>query len=272
MGDLGEKHRNERFILYGTAALFFLTFLVLGLSIQALLASQKRKQTMVHTVSHEFRTPLASMLQFAELLKDKRYASPDKVDVYLTLLYQQGLRLKALIENVMTFAKIEKSVLRLNPVVFELQAFLEEICDFYAQMDPFFRDHLQLRLDHLPIEAVYDREALNRLLTNLIDNARKYGEPPIIVHAWLDGDFWMLSVRDHGPGIDEDLAQRLFKPYARGSGSAKDGLGLGLSVVKALVAAMDGRIETASKDGFHITIRLPLIRAEESDENHDLPN
>jgi len=257
-----EKHRRERFVLYGATAFLAITMLILVFSVQALLASQRRRQMMIHTVSHEFRTPLASMLQFTEMLLDKRYPNQQRAETYLQLLHHQGQRLKGLIENVMTFAKIEKRHFQLDPTPVDTHKFLRAQQHFWALLDDFFEANLTLHIHHPPFTENLDEEALTRILTNLIDNARKYGNPPIEIHARADSDNWILEVRDHGPGLPQSGRKAFFQPYRRGPIRHREGLGLGLSVVYALVKAMRGEIATISEPCFGIQIRLPLAKEE----------
>ena len=257
-----EKHRRERLVLYGATAILAITMLVLVFSVQALLASQRRKQMMIHTVSHEFRTPLASMLQFTEMLLDKRYPDQQRAETYLQLLHHQGQRLKGLIENVMTFAKIEKRHFLLDLAPVNTLEFLQTQHRFWMLLDDFYQSNLTLHLDHEPITIELDEEALNRILTNLIENARKYGKPPIEIHARVTPETWILEVRDHGPGLPQSGRNAFFKPYTRGPIGHREGLGLGLSVVHALVKAMQGEIEIVRDPCFGIQIRLPLKKEE----------
>jgi signal transduction histidine kinase len=105
-----------------------------------------------------------------------------------------------------------------------------------------------------------DPDILQRILTNLIDNALKHGSPPVRVEVWTANDEIHLSVVDAGPGIPSDERERIFERFTRLDGSGnRPGIGLGLPIVRELLAACGGRVwvEAPANGGSAFRVMLP---------------
>jgi signal transduction histidine kinase len=114
------------------------------------------------------------------------------------------------------------------------------------------------------VRATADPEHLRRVVINLLDNAYKYGAPPVRVTAWVDGGQVTLVVSDAGDGVPEEFRPRLFEKFAQASsGSTRQSgsTGLGLSIVRGLAQAMHGEVgyEPAVPTGSQFIVRLPAV-------------
>ncbi len=231
------------------------------------LAVARMQADFVSAVSHEFRSPLSSICQIAELLNEDRLPSDEHRRRSFAILGQESARLKRLVEGLLDFARMEAGVARYNlePLApGELVSGLVE--EFQAQ--PAARGHnVELSLSPGLPEIEADREALGRAVWNLLDNAVKYSPESTTVFVEVlkeDGNL-AIRVRDEGPGIPLGEQKQIFRKFARGSqakvGRAK-GTGIGLAMVQHIVKEHGGEIRLQSEldRGSTFTILLPVRR------------
>lgn len=243
----------------------------------------RMRAEFVSGVSHELRTPLAQIRWFAELLHLGKLRSEDERARSAGIIDQEARRLTYLVENVLNFSRAEKGSNRvsLSPADFD-----HEIADVLELFAPLARARQMSVASRLEAGAVVqlDRDALRQILLNLLDNAVKYGPAgqTITVGSETAGDRARVWVEDQGPGIPHDDRVRVWEPYVRlkrDVESATGGSGIGLSVVRELVAMHGGRTraESAPGGGARLVIELPLMRGEAGDASastHDsnVPN
>jgi two-component system osmolarity sensor histidine kinase EnvZ len=149
----------------------------------------------------------------------------------------------------------DPSRLALDRVLFD--EWLKECISDYQHLDPTIR----LSGDLPKVSVMADRVALSRLLSNLLDNARQYGKPPIHVSLHKKGDWAVLSVIDHGPGIAPHDVQQALQPFERldESRTTTGRVGLGLSLVQGIALSHGGYIELGQdpRGGFKVSVYLP---------------
>ncbi len=220
------------------------------------------KTEFVARVSHELKTPLASIRLFAEMLESGRVADEAKRERYHRVILTESERLTRLIERVLGFARMERG----EPVVAPRPDSIEEIVrETVASFDApgSDADPVTVEMPSLP-PALVDRDALAQMLWNLLDNARKYSDGgPVRVEATADAGSVRIRVIDRGPGIPVEERDRVFERFRRGAGDLTrgvGGVGLGLSIASHLARAHGGAIELWSEPGSGscFTIRLPL--------------
>ncbi len=228
------------------------------------------KNEFVSNVSHELRTPLSSIRVFGEFMRRGRVEDPEKVREYGSYIETESRRLTQLINNILDFSRIESGRKVYN---FE-EADLEEIlagtlATFTVRLrDKGFEVSYQGPDEPLP-EVEVDPNAIDRAVANLLDNAVKYSDGDRAIQVTLDrsdGEA-IISVTDHGIGIPREEQDRIFERFHRVStGLVHDvkGSGLGLSLVRHIVEAHDGRVTVESEvgRGSTFTIHLPLRRRE----------
>jgi signal transduction histidine kinase len=230
----------------------------------------RMKSDFVSTISHEFKSPLTSIRQLAEMLHSGRVPSEERRREYYDVLLEQSERLSLLTENILNMARIEEGR---KEFVFEktdIGALLKEIVTSIQDRvrHEGFSIELELKKGLSPIKA--DRVALAQAVTNLIDNAVKYsGESRrIIVRASEESAFLTIAVKDFGTGIKKEDLDRVFERFFRGGDELTrtvKGSGLGLTLVKEIVEAHDGAVYGESEPGKGSTffIRLPRPRNQE---------
>jgi signal transduction histidine kinase len=218
----------------------------------------------VSGVSHELRTPLAQIRMFSETLLLGRVRSNAERLRSLEIIDQEARRLTHLVENLLHFSRAERQVARLSPAPAPLGVLVREAVEAFAPLAAARGITIATELAD-GLVAVVDADALRQMLLNLLDNAAKYGPAEQTVTVGLapgDGRA-RLWVDDQGPGIPATDRERVWERFwrlERDRGSAVAGTGIGLSVVRELVALHGGRawIEDAPGGGARFVIELPL--------------
>jgi signal transduction histidine kinase len=229
----------------------------------------------VSGVSHELRTPLAQIRWFAELLHMGKLRSEEERGRSAGIIDQEARRLTYLVENVLNFSRAEKGTNRISPAPADLD---HEIADALELFAPLARARKMTLGSALNANAVvsFDRDALRQILLNLLDNAVKYGPAgqTITVSSEVVGDRARISVEDQGPGIPHVDRLRVWEPYVRLNRdveSATGGSGIGLSVVRELVALHGGRTraEGGPSGGARVVIELPLTQPDSNEPSNE---
>jgi signal transduction histidine kinase len=225
----------------------------------------RMKSDFVSTVSHEFKSPLTSIQQVAEMLQAGRVPSEERRQQYYDLLLEQSQRLSLLTDNILNLARIEEGRKTFTFEQLDVAALLEEILPPVrdrARHDGFV---IELKIGESLPEVMADGEALAQAITNLLDNAVKYSGQArsIVVRAGVEGRQLVISVQDFGIGIGKHDIAHVFDRFYRGGEAltrSVKGSGLGLTLVKEIVEAHHGTasVESEAGRGSTFTIRLPL--------------
>jgi two-component system sensor histidine kinase KdpD len=228
--------------------------------------NEKLRTTLLASLSHDLRTPLASITGAVTSLRqlgDKMTAS-DRSDLLASIEEEAG-RLSRFVANLLDMSRIESGALapRREPVdVAEVVRAAVARC---KKIFPDQKTSVSLASDLPAIRG--DANLLGQILFNLLDNAHKYGGPAgAIVHARCEGEEVVVTVTDEGPGIKPTDLERIFEKFYRGGrpDGRKAGTGLGLSICKGLVEAMGGTIVAQSpavrKRGTRMVLRFPAER------------
>jgi signal transduction histidine kinase len=225
----------------------------------------------VSGVSHELRTPLAQIRMFSETLLLGRVRSEGERVRSLEIVDQEARRLTHLVENLLHFSRSERQATRLSPAPAPLAPLVREAVEAFAPLAAAhgvtFRTELRDGL-----VAPVDAEALRQMLVNLLDNAVKYGPADQTITVGLDAVDGKARIRveDQGPGIPAGERERIWDRFwrlERDRGSAVAGTGIGLSVVRELVALHGGRAwaeEGRGGSGARFVLELPLAAQPEA--------
>jgi signal transduction histidine kinase len=231
------------------------------------------KTNFVSSVSHELRAPIASVRLMAENLESDKIREPEKQREYFRFIGQECRRLSSLIENVLDFSRIEQGRKQYEFEPADLVALTQTTVQL---MEPYAAEKgVALELKPAPgrsranrIELEVDGRAIQQAIVNLIDNAIKHsakGQTVTIEIGPGSPSGFNLSVSDLGPGIPKAEQEKIFERFYRlGSELRREtqGIGIGLSIVKHIVAAHGGRVTVESKSGqgSRFTIILPAQR------------
>jgi PAS domain S-box-containing protein len=232
------------------------------------------KSRFVSMASHEFRTPLATILAAAETLGAYREKMTDlQIDQRINNIRDQIDHLKNIIEDVLQLARIQAGRLDFNPTLLNLDGLCRSVIDEF-QSRPDVTQQLLYTCNEVTREVKLDKKLMRQIINNLVSNAVKYslaGEQIFIRVEYTD-EFLVFSVRDQGIGIPEADLHHLFQPFHRAANvGAISGTGLGLSIVKEAVELHSGTIEVESEVGigtsFVVTIPVSFESEEKYDEN-----
>jgi two-component system, OmpR family, sensor histidine kinase KdpD len=223
--------------------------------------------TVLATVAHELRGPLTALATSSELLaEDFQHLDPELVKSMLGAIHRRTLWLQGLVENLLCAATIRERRLVLHPQSLSVS---DLVADVNALVGPLLAQRgqrLRIRAPQNLPEVLADSRRLGQVLVNLILNASKFGpaNTPIYVTVSVNGMGIRVAVADRGPGVPDDLAPRLFEAYYRApaaAGGGKDGVGLGLSIVKSIVEAHNGRVgvERRAGGGARFWFELPVV-------------
>ena len=219
------------------------------------------KSTLVSTVSHEFRTPLAIIVGYSEILLT-RHVDDAKRREALERINGSAKRLARLIDSLLSVSRIESGRLVVRPRALDLAQIVDEV------VTPIARGRVVvvgIPKDLPPVLA--DRDMLVQILTNLVTNAVKYSDSDVTVTAAVDGDAISVAVADRGVGMSEHELPQLFGRFFRSDREEVrkvEGSGLGLFITKSLVDLLGGEIEVDSvlDKGTTFRVRLPRAPAE----------
>jgi signal transduction histidine kinase len=245
-------------LLVGTIMLF-----VFGQR-QSYVARQQR--TFVSSVTHELKSPLAS-LQLAFETMGARQLSPEQSHRMYDMINTDIERLKRLVDQILLAGRLDRGIL-----VFDeesqavlIEGLIDRICQQLSYLDPNVRDRLTIAAPAgLTVQA--GRAALSLILGNLIENAIKYSprEAPITVSVEQGGNEMVLYVKDRGYGLEKKDLRRIFRMFHRSESAIKKaipGTGLGLYIVRSAVRVLGGRVwvESAGRNqGSTFYVSLPV--------------
>jgi signal transduction histidine kinase len=250
-----------RFIGIGSISSLAAAFVLL-LVMRAENLARERSQ-FAAAAAHELRTPLTGLQLYGDMLADG-LGDPTKMREYARRISEDASRLGRVVSNMLGFSQLERGNLSVDAQVGPLG---QVLCELAEHAQPALdRAGAALELDVTPdLRARFDRDALARIVGNLLDNAEKYArdaeDRTIRLAALHRGDVVEVTVEDHGPGILDKT--KLFRAFSRGVNSSDGpaGLGLGLALSMSLARAMGGELTYKPRIGGGATFVLQLPHA-----------
>jgi two-component system CheB/CheR fusion protein len=215
--------------------------------------------------SHDLRTPLSGVLGFADLLAISPSIIDDDEKEYLQEIIDAGDSLRMMIDSVITYSNILSGTVRIVAEWHEIDQIVEKAVEPARRMCDRRGLDFILDLDNAPERIRVDELRLQEVLEQLLDNAMKFTEiGDVCLSVKTVEDSVVFEVKDTGPGISAEAELRLFEPYSKTlvkDGQLRRGVGLGLTLGKALVELMQGKIDYYTKLGVGTTfsVRLPII-------------
>lgn len=224
----------------------------------------RQKTSFVSNVSHELKTPLTTIRMYAELLGEGTIREAQKQQSYLQTIIKESRRLTRLVNNILDFSRLEQGRRSYRKERFSLH---ELIRDIVEQQQPRLTEAglelvQEMQSDEILMES--DRDALEQILLNLLDNALKYASEGkrLSLRLKTDKRAICLQLRDFGPGIPAAHRQRIFEKFHRVDNSLtsrQQGSGLGLSIARQLAEGLGGSLTycPAESGGSCFELRLP---------------
>lgn len=214
------------------------------------------RQQLIAAVSHELRTPLTAIVGFSELLLHRSGELDPRVRQAAEVIHRNGAHLTGLVEQLLQASRTRAGGLPVHREVVDLGPFLAEVVEQRCDEG--------IVGEEVPADArvLVDRSHLVQIVTNLLDNARAHGAPPVELTARVGAVTTELIVTDHGAGVPDRFVPRLFEEFAQaadGDRRSTLGLGLGLPISRTLAEANGGGLEHRDTDGpgACFVVRLP---------------
>lgn len=220
------------------------------------------KSKMITSVSHEFRTPLATIVSSTELLemhikKDYGQISP-RAGELLENIYEESERISDMLRNFLVMGRFEENQMPFKPKETDVVALVQRIIKTRFN-SKYGEDKIKLKIKNEPKDVYIDPSLMWHIFSNLVSNAIKYSPEKSHVTVeleFLDNEF-VLCVKDRGIGIPPEDLKNIFQTFYRaGNSDEHSGYGLGLSIVDRFVKMHDGRIEVTSKEGKGSTFKI----------------
>lgn len=224
-------------------------------------------------IAHEIRTPLSLIDLPLEAMEDLKIDDP-QFRKYLSVTRKNTHRLLELTGQLLDFEKIDSSRLTLKRENVNVTALLNDIADRFETPLHLDGKTLVREIDPEPLVVTTDREALTKIVSNLLNNARKYGQSVVRLSLTRDGDDFVVKVASDGQKIKDEDRESIFRVFYQTDAAAKvkNGVGIGLPLSRSLAALLGGNLELENNPGDDCNVfvfRLPVIEPVAEKPAHD---
>lgn len=225
------------------------------------------KTDFINNMSHEFKTPLATISVATDsLANDKIATNPDKVKYYSGLIKQENLRMKKQVETVLNMSKLERNEMPLHLKETNVRELIKSIAESFQLIVNERNGKLITDFNTTKYIFKVDEFHLSNALINLLDNANKYSTetPEITLRTRNENNFYVIEISDKGMGMETHNKHKIFEKFFReetGNIHNVKGQGLGLSYVKKIIEMHKGQIlvDSHKGKGSAFTIKLPMV-------------
>lgn len=234
---------------------------------EALRDADRRKDEFLALLGHELRNPLGIISIVVQMLRIDGPPDP-RLQEYLTTLELQVKQMTRLLEDLLDISRITRGVIRLKKEPCDLAMIVRQAVQSHRPLAEEAGLYVETRLPDEAFCVTGDQARLTQIVGNLLYNAIKYTGRDGRITVQLTSEPWgeaaLLTIRDTGIGIEQDMLHRIFEPFVQaeaGFERSRGGLGIGLALVKGLVTLHDGEVLVSSAGpgrGSEFTIRLPL--------------
>lgn len=225
--------------------------------------SQRMRNTFLSSVSHDLRTPLATITGAAgTLIRGGEEIPAEKRELLIVTIHEEAERLNNIIRNVLNITRLEAGTVKVNKEWQSLEDIVGAVLDRLSdKLNPY---PVQTSIAPEPPLIPFDPILMEQVFTNLLENAIQHTHPGTVIDISTHRRqaFVQIEISDRGPGIKDDEKERIFDKFTRGKDSGK-GAGLGLSICKAIVEAHGGRIWADNRPGGGAIFRILLPTGEE---------
>ena len=231
---------------------------------EALSRTAYLQKDFISSISHEFRTPIASIRGFARLLQMPGLDENARQE-YVGMIAQESDRLSRLSDTLLRLSALERQLAPASLSVFRLD---EQIRQVILQLEPAWSSRqIDWQLDLAPVTIESDAELLIQVWINLIQNAVKFSDDGGVIEIRVqETDMAEVIITDHGIGMSEETMARIFDRFYQGDTSrSREGVGLGLCLVKRIMDILGGEIRVRSARGQGSTFRARLPRMNKAD-------
>lgn len=257
-------------VIIGAGVFMLIIIAAFYVTVRSLLNQKKLseiKSDFINNMTHEFKTPLATISLAVDALKNEKVlSSPEKREYFRSIIKEENIRMNKHVETILQAALMDRQELKLNLSKVHLHEMLAQVLENYE---------LQLQSRNGKVETLFnakydlisvDEVHFSNLLSNLIDNAIKYSNENIFIKVSTHSTTKLLVIRieDNGIGMSKETVKRIFEKFYRahtGNLHNVKGFGLGMSYVKTVIDAHKGkiRVESTLGKGSVFTIEIPLV-------------
>lgn len=230
---------------------------------------EENRKTLIANISHDLKTPITSIQGYIEAITDGNAVSPENLNKYLKIIYNNTGYMNKLIDDLFLFSKLDIQKLEFEFLNVKVRPFVADLMEEF-ELELKERNIEFHYTDSLEEDCTFsiDRKRLHQVFRNILGNAEKHGPGhnlSIAVELYRLDDFVYVDIQDNGPGIAEDKLSHIFDRFYRiDSERTKDFMstGLGLSIARELVEAHGGRIKVSSaeNEGTCFTVMLPVVQ------------
>jgi len=230
------------------------------------------QQDFVNNVTHEIKTPLSTMLMAAEVLVEENiHTKPFRRDQYISIIRNEGEKLREELDRVLEVARMSKAGVYLNKEVFTPEEMVSAILERMQLQFTNYGGNVEVIWEAGKEEIDFDRKSFELIIINIIDNALKYNiqNPNVIIRSKLVDGQIIIQIEDNGIGINKMYHSELFHRFFRvpiGETHHIKGFGLGLYLVKQLMDAHNSTIFVTSIENSGTTVTLKIPVALKNDE------
>jgi len=228
---------------------------------ETLQRADELKSQFVSLAAHELRAPVGAIYGLSETIAERGdQLPPEQLEELQATLTMQIRRLRELVEQLLDLSRLDAEAVVIRPQRVRVRDRLEQIVHAVSPLES-----VEIGLEVDPaLEAELDVDALDRIVSNLILNACRYGEPPVLVSAAKENGTLRVTVQDRGPGVPAEFVPQLFDRFARSAASAASpGTGLGLAIARSYARAHSGEVSyrPAAPRGAAFELILPAPTA-----------
>lgn len=228
------------------------------------------KDRFVALTTHELRTPLSAMIASAEILKMELYDTPEQMKEFIGMIYEQGLHLQDLVNDILDFAKIQAGKMEFYIEQHDILPLTQSLVRQFEGMAESNSVTLKVEPPGGPLRCYYDELRVRQILSNIINNAIKYNRKPGVVTVRFEEteDMIKVMITDTGPGIPRDAFSKVFNEFETVGQVAQHhkGTGLGMPISRKLSEGMGGKLLLESEVGVGSTFWVEIPKNKVLDE------
>lgn len=221
--------------------------------------TEQKQLAFFQNASHELRTPLMSICGYAQGIQCNVF--PDHAQAAAVIL-SETMRMKELVDGILTISRLDSHDTRLRTEVISLGEFIEEQIDILQGLGIAEKVSIGMEKEQEDIRVSADPSLLGKAFQNVVNNCARYAQSSVTVSLKREGEWAAVCVKDDGPGLDEKEIPHLFERFYKGN---KGNFGIGLSIARAAMEYMGGRVQARNRrppcHGAEFRLMLPVEEA-----------